>query len=56
MDKNGRWSAKFIGTYDLKRDDNAGQVNLNDAGVEVTTDIAQDRDKIIGFSKMHQTA
>ena len=54
MNKKDRRSAYFINTDDFNRDNSVGQVSLNDEVVEVTTDIAQDRDKIIDFSKMNR--
>jgi len=52
-----RWLAdgELFRKYDLELEDADNQVSLNDAVVDITPDIAQDLDKIIDFSKMHQT-
>ena len=51
-----RWSpdGELYREYDLALDDAAVQESLNDAVVNVDSEIDNDRDKIIDFSKMHQ--
>ena len=52
-----RWSPdrELFREYDLELDDAVDEGCWNDAVVETTPDNEDDRDKIIDFSRMHQT-